>query len=260
MNSKLRRILVVGCALVMAALWVMPASAQMAEVKEKPPMYTYVGLWAIPRAQWADMEKSRAADQPILDKAIASGTLVAYGDDTNLVHQPDAPTHDDWWSSMSMAGVLNVLDQFYKAGTTSSPVLESATKHWDGIYVSRYYNWHAGSWKGVYTHGSYYKLKADAPDDAVAMLSKTLIVPLLEKMLADGTIHEYEVDTEAIHTEAPGAFWVFYIAANGEGLDKVNAALRDRMKTNPLGGPAFGSMVDFSAHRDYLNLTNAMYK
>ena len=260
MNRKLWRVFAGLCALAMAAVWAAPARAQMSEVKEKPPMYSYVGFWNIPRAQWAEMAKADAADQKILDKAIASGTIVGYGNDVNLVHQPDGSTHDDWWSAMSMAGLLNVLDQFYKSGSATSPVLESATKHWDNIFVSRYYNWHSGSWKDVYTHGSSYKLKADAPDDAVETLSKNLIVPLLEKMLADGTIHEYEVDTEAIHTEAPGTFWVFYIAANAEGLDKVNAALRETLKSNPLGGPAFGSMVDFTAHRDYLARTNATYK
>jgi hypothetical protein len=103
-------------------------------------------------------------------------------------------------------------------------------------------------------------LKADAPDNAVEMLSKNLIAPLLEKELAAGTIYEYEIDTEAIHTEAPGTFWIFYLAANAEGLDKVNAAIRDTLKANPLAGPAFGSMTDFSAHRDYLARTNATYK
>jgi len=260
MNNKMGRVFAVLCALALAAVWAVPAGAQMSEAKEKPPMYSYVGNWAIPRAQWAEMAKSSAADQKILDQAMASGTIVAYGNDVNLVHQADGDTHDDWWSAMSMAGLLNVLDQFYKSGGTTSPVLASATKHSDNIFVSRYYNWHAGSWKDVYTHGSSYKLKADAPDSAVDMLSKSLIVPLMEKMLADGTIHEYEVDTEAIHTEAPGTFWVFYIAANAEGLDKVNAALREALKANPLGGPAFGSMVDFTPHRDYLSRTNATYK
>ena len=260
MKGKLGRVFAGLCALAMAAVWAAPASAQMSEVKEKPPMYSYLGNWNIPRAQWAEMAKASAADQQILDKAIASGTIVAYGNDVNLVHQPDGDTHDDWWSAMSMAGVLNVLDQFYKSGGTTSPVLASATKHWDNLFVSRYYNWHAGSFKDVYTHGSSYKLKADAPDDAVEMLSKNLVVPLMEKMLADGTIHEYEIDTEAIHTEAPGTFWIFYITANAEGLDKVNAALRERLKANPLGGPAFNSMVDYSQHRDYLSRTNATYK
>ena len=236
------------------------ARGQAADVKEKPPMYSYVGNWNIPRAQWADMEKENASDRNTLDKALASGTIVGYGTDTNMVHQPDGPTHDAWWSAMSMAGLLNVLDQFYKSGSTTSPVFEKATKHWDNVYVSRFYNWHAGSWKDAYTHGASYRLKPDAPDDAVEKLSKNLFVPLLEKLLADGTIHEYEIDTEAIHTEAPGTFWIFYLAANAEALDKVNAALREAMKANPLGGPAFGSMVDFTPHRDILVRTTATYK
>jgi hypothetical protein len=159
-----------------------------------------------------------------------------------------------------MAGLLNVLDQFYKSGSTSSPVLESATKHSDSIFVSRYYNWHSGSWKDLYTHGSSYKLKPSAPDEAVETLSKNMIVPLLEKMLADGTIHEYEVDTLAIHTEAPGTFYIFYLAANAEALDKVQGALRETLKANPLNGPAFDSMTDYTGHRDFLARTNATYK
>ena len=112
MNRKLWRVFAGLCVLAMSAVWVLPACAQMSEVKEKPPMYSYVGFWNIPRAQWAEMAKNEAADQKILDKAIASGTIVGYGNDVNLVHQPDGATHDEWWSAMSMAGLLNVLDQY----------------------------------------------------------------------------------------------------------------------------------------------------
>jgi hypothetical protein len=248
------------CALALASLCAVPANAQTSEVKEKPPMYSYVANWNIPRAQWADVDKANAADAKILEKAVSSGTIVAFGDDTNLIHQPDGSTHDSWWSSMSMAGLLNVLDEMYKAGTPTTSVLASATKHWDNIYVSRYYNWHSGSMKGAYTHESSYRLKADAPDDAVESLSKNLIVPMMEKLLADGTIAEYEVDTEAIHTESPAAFSIIYISPTAEGLDKVNAALQERLKANPLGGTAFGSMIDYTVHRDELTRTNATYK
>lgn len=246
--------------LAVAAVSAVPAKAQSGEMKEKPPMYSYVGFWNVPRAHWADMEKADAADAKTLDQAMASGGIVAYGNDVNMIHDPDGATHDDWWSSMSVGGLLNVLDQFYKNGSSTSPVLETATKHWDNIFVSRHYNWHAGSWKDVYTHGSSYKLKEDAPDNAVDLLSEQMIVPLMEKMLADGTIHEYEVDTEAYHSQAPGTFWLFYIASNADSLDKVGAALRETLKANPLNGKAFGSMVDYSAHRDYLSRTNATYK
>ena len=248
------------CTLAMAALWVVPAGAQMAEVKEKPRMYSYVSFWNIPRAQWGAMEKADADDKPLLDKAVASGTLVAYGNDVNLVHQADGATHDEWWSSMSMAGLMNVLNQFYANGSATSSVLESATKHWDGIFVSRYYNWHAGSWQGLYGAGGQYKLKDSAPDNAVDIVSKGLLVPVFEKLLADGTIYEYEVDTEAIHTEAPGTFWIFYLAANADAIDKVNAAVRAASKADPLGIAGFSGMIDWNSHRDYLSRTNATYK
>ena len=259
MDKYLKRVFVVLCVLVMIAIYTAPAVAQT-EVKEKPPMYSYVGNWAIPRAQWGEMEKANTADQPIYEKAFKAGTIVAYGDDVTIVHQGDGQTHDEWWSAMSMAGLLNVLEQFYQSGSATSGVLSSATKHWDGIYVSRYYNWHPGSWKGVYTRVGIYKLKPDAPPDAVDTLSKTLFVPFLEKLLSDGTIHEYEIDTEAIHTDNPAIFSVVFIAANAEALDKVNAALAGLTKTNPLASPALGSVVDFSAHRDELVRTNATYK
>jgi hypothetical protein len=260
MNRRLWGVVAAICVLAMSAVCTAQTSAQAPEVKEKPPIYTYVGFWSIPRAQWAEMDKAAMADRAILEKAIAAGTIVGFGNDVNLVHQPEGMTHDDWWSSTSMAGMLNVLDQFYKSGNSVTPVLTSATKHADAIFVSRYYNWHPGSWKDIYTHGSSYKLKANAPEDAVETLAKNLVVPMLEKMLASGAIHEYEIDTEAIHTESPRTFWIFYLAANAEGLDKVNAAIQSTLKANPLGGSAFDSMVDFSEHRDYLARTNATYK
>jgi len=256
MNRKLGEVFAGLCVLAMSA----SAFAQGPEVKDKPPMYSYVSFWAYPRAQWGNVEKEHAADRKILDKDFSNGNVVGYGFDTSLVHQADGPTHDDWWSAMSMAGVLNVLDEFYKSGSTATPLLASATKHWDGIFMSRFYNWHPGSWKDAYTHGASFKLKPEASEDAVEKLSKNLFVPLLEKLLADGTIVEYEIDTEAVHTEAPGTFWIFFLSPNADGLDKYNAAVLEAMKTNPLAGPTFDNMVDFTAHRDYLARTSATYK
>lgn len=259
MNSKQWKGLAALCVIGLVATLAAPALAQM-DSKEKPPMYCYVGLWAIPRAQWADMDKSNAADVDVLQKALSAGSLVGYGFDTNLVHQPEGSTHDSWWCSMSMSGILGVLDTFYTNGGATTPVLASATKHWDDILVSRYYNWKSGSMKNGYSHGSLYKLKADAPDGAIDTLAKSVMVPMMEKMLANDTIAEYEIDTEAIHTDAPGSFLVFYLTPNAEGLDKMNAALRDSLKSNPLISPAFDSMIDFTGHRDYLDRTSATYK
>ena len=258
MKMRSTSIFAVVCAFAMMFVAAAPAQAQD-QPKEKPPMYSYVAFWDIPRAQWGEMEKAGASSQNILDKAMADGTIIGFGYDTNEVHQADGPTHDSWWSSMSMAGLLNVLDKFAKSASPS-PVLGTSTKHWDNIMVSRFYNWHSGSYKGAYTRVASYKLKPDAPNDALEMLSKTLFVPLFEKLISDGTVIEYEIDTEAIHTEDPSTFWIAFVTPNAEGMDKFDVALRQVQKTNPLGGPALGSMVDFTNHRDYLESSTGSYK
>ncbi|HUV69359.1 MAG TPA: hypothetical protein VMW15_06830 [Terracidiphilus sp.] len=260
MNKRLWCVFTGLCGLLMLATCATPSGAQTTEVKEKPPMYSYVANWQIPRAHWAEMEAFNAAHQAIMDKALADGTLVGYGNDENRVHQPDTETHDTWWSSMSMAGLMKVLDQQMASGNAAPSVLDTATKHWDSIYLSRYYNWKSGAYKGGYVHVSVYKVKADAPDDAVATLSKNLIVPLMEKMLADGAIVEYEVDEQAIHTSAPGTFVLVYVTPTAEGLDKVSAGLMAAVKAQPLAGPAFGSMTDDSGHRDELEKGDGVFK
>ena len=59
-------------AVVMAGACAAPAGAQMADVKEKPRMYTYEAFWSIPRARWAEMDKANPGSQKILDNAMAN--------------------------------------------------------------------------------------------------------------------------------------------------------------------------------------------
>lgn len=258
MNAILVRSLAAVClAAVVSASSV--ATAQTAEPK-KPPLYTYASSWAIPRAHWQDMDKSRAPTDKLLDQSVAAGTILGYGNQEVLVHQEDGVTHVGWWVANSLAGVLGALDEVHKAGGATSPALQSATKHSDEIYVSRFYGWHPGTVKGAYVHSAVYKLKADAPDNAVETLSKSLIVPLFEKLMADGTVVAWQVAEQSIHTADPQLFFVFYITPRAEGLDKLNAALNEAIGANALASPAFSSMVDFSLHRDTLSRGDATLK
>ena len=128
MTSK-RKIVAGLCALALTGVWSVGARAQ--EVKEKPPMFTYIANWEIPRAHWGEMAKSADTSKAVLEKALADGTLVGYGNDENMVHTPGEFTHDNWWSATSIAGLMKVLDQISAGGGSSSPALESSTKHWD---------------------------------------------------------------------------------------------------------------------------------
>lgn len=248
--------------LAVAALGLAAPAAMSADAKdkEKPPLYTFVAGWTLPRAQWADMEQAAAAAAKVGDKALAAGTITTFGSDTRLVHLPDTDTHDVWWSAHSLAGVLNALDEMFKSGVAMSPTLAAATAHSDVIFVSHHYNWKPGTLKNAYTHGAFYQFKNDAANDSLDVIAQSFIEPMFDKLVADGTLQGYEIDEEAIHTQNPDGFWLFYISPTAEGLDKVNAALGAAIKANPLVGPAFNRMADSSLHRDSLFRTNLTIK
>jgi hypothetical protein len=260
MNTKTWSVFTGLCGVAVFAMSAVPSGAQMTEVKEKPPMYSYVADWQIPAEHWGDVAKINAFDSTIFQAALSDGTLVGYGNDVNMVHTPDGESHDTWWSSNSLAGLLKVLDKLRGVDPSNSPHSLNPTKHWDMVLVSHYYNWKPGAYTGAYINVMMYQLKADAPDDAIGTLSKAVLVPAFEKLLADGTIVEYEIDTEAIHTDAPGMFAIVYDAATPEGVDTVRAAILGSEKENPLIGPAFDSYIDYSQHRDELLKGNGAYK
>ncbi|HXS78058.1 MAG TPA: hypothetical protein VN753_17910 [Terracidiphilus sp.] len=259
MTRNLRSVLVGLYGLAALTLCATPALAQAQEIKPKPPMYSYVANWQVARANWGDVDKMAAPVSAVLQKALDDGTLVAYGDDTTLVHTVDGATNDTWWSSMSMAGIVKVLEQARAATDPHSTALNSA-RHWDHLWVSRYYNWKPGSKKGAYTYASDYKLKETASNDDLDNLCQRLIVPMLEKLLADGHLIEYEIDTLAVHTEAPGEFSIVMIANSPEDLDTIRAGILASGKDHPLAIQAFGSATDSNGHRDELARTNAIFK
>jgi len=234
----------------------MACAQQTSEVKERPPVYIYSADWAIPRNKLDQMDERRAGDDKSLEAALASGKINGFGDDTTLIHTPNGYTHDRWFMATSMAGVLRMLDQLAK-GKDKVPVLMAATKHADSLLVSEFYNWHSGSVKNGYFRGVFYTLKADAPSTEMNLMNKILLAPKLEKLLADGSISAYVIATEAIHTASPTNFMLYYLAAEPEGLDKVNTAIKtyDSMQMS-----SYLVHVDVPAHRDGLWRSSATFK
>ena len=146
MNRSVCGVMVGVTALAVLGMTATLADAQTDEVKEKPRLYRYESYWAFPPAQWGDVDKNNATGkQKVLAPALADGTLLVYGDAENLVRPEGGFTHDNWWQANSWAGVTKVLDAFHKGGGSSSPLLVSSTQHWSQVYVSRFYNWKAGS-------------------------------------------------------------------------------------------------------------------
>ncbi len=260
MRQQTKWMLTSVCALALVG-WV-PATAnaqQKMEVKAKAPMYSYIANWEVPRDKFKDMEGQLGTNNGLMAKHVADGSLVGFGNDITLVHRDGESTHDTWWSSMSWGGLIKVLEDVKAAGAANAPVF-AASKHNDRIYAARYYNWRAGSFTNGFTRVAIYKLKPGAPQDAIDQVAKSFVVPMFEKLLADGAIYEYEIDEEAVHSGDPATFLIVYIGNGPEGLDKGSAALAESAKTSPFALTAFSSWVDSSAHRDGLYLTTGSYK
>jgi hypothetical protein len=213
------------------------ASAQTDAVKEKPPLVRYESYWAIPPAHWGDVDKDNAtSNQKALAPALADGTLVGYGDNENVVRSRGAFTHSNWWLADSTAGAMKVLDAFEKGVASSSSRINS-TQHWTQKYYTQFYNWKAGSWKGAYGKRWSFTLRRGIdPNDAMRALA-WFYVPLFESLLADGTIVEYDIDTEEVFgfsADSAGQVIMAYVTPTADGWIKVSKALKSAFEKSPL--------------------------
>jgi hypothetical protein len=214
------------------------AGAQTVEVKEKPRLYRYESYWTFPPAHWGDVDKDNAtSNQKALAPALADGTLVGYGDNENLVRSREAFTHSNWWQANSTEGMLKVLDAFEKGGASSSSRLINSTQHWTQKYYSQFYNWKAGSWKGAYGKRWAFMLRRGIdPNEAMRALA-SFYVPLFEKLLADGTIVEYEIDREEVFgysADSAGQVIMAFVAPTADGWTKVGNAFIAAYEKSPL--------------------------
>jgi hypothetical protein len=233
-----------------------PSLAQSA-AQEKAPVYTYVAQWAVPRGQWPDMTKADELDRPVLDKLVADGTLMGYGAYTNLIHQEGEPTHGTWFTAGSEGNLLKALEMIYaQPGLVNAPV-QAASKHWDQIFTSSIYNSKPGTSTGGYLTWSRWEVK---PGDMRSYneLTKKLLVPVLEKLLAEGSITSYGQLTEDYHTQKLGTIFEYFTVPDSASLDKANKALDDVFNNNPALGDAVRGLLERDGHRDFLTRVRFM--
>ena len=261
MPRKMLKVVVLTVALVASAAGSFSARAQGgADEKEKPPIYTYVAQWEVARPDWLAFEKYDAAQKPVFEKLIADGTIVGYGFFKMAAHSADGPNHGSWWTATSMANLMKVLSL-----VAAEPVpadiqkIEAASKHSDLVLISRHYAVNTGSFENGYLRVSTYRSKA-GQGEAMDKVISSYIIPFLDKLVADGALHSYSVDREAIHSGDPGEIDIAIVANNADGIDKFMAALEANGKANPTGGPAFGAATESSAHRDFLAVASGASK
>ena len=225
--------------------------------KDKPPIYTYVAEWDVPRAQWGDMVKLDEQDRPLLDKLVADGTIVGYGAYTNLIHQEGQPTHGTWFTAASEGNLLKALEAIYaQPGSIGAPV-EGASKHWDQILTGEIYNSKPGTTSGGYLTWARWEIKPGEMR-SYSELTKSLYVPLFEKLLAEGVITSYGLLRENYHQQKLGTIYEYVTLPSAASFDQLDKAFEQAFKDNPAAGDAVRALTDREGHQDFLTRVRFM--
>ena len=137
--------------------------------------------------------------------------------------------------------------------------MQAGSKHWDFLFISTIY----GA-KG-YTGSGYLRVVSaqlkPGKEEEFRTAYRQYILPVYEKLLADGAIVDYELDTEYVMGNAPGRFFSAVVTKDAEGLDKVRMAIADLYAKNPAVAEALTSLSEPNSRRDLLaHVTNMSRK
>ena len=233
------------------------AGALCASAQEKPAqiLYTYVAEWNVPRAQWAGMDKFSQNMTATLDKLVEDGTLKGYGSANPMVHTEDGPTHEDWLQATSVAGILRALDAIREADTTS-PVLSNA-RHFDIFLRSTIHANKPGTYEHAYLWVGTFAIKPGHVEDW-SQNFKTYMAPEFDKLIEDGTLAAYQLDTQLVHQGDPNTLDYAFVATHPDGIDKVQAMIRQVEGKNPAIGGSFSSWERDTGHSDAVALVTMM--
>ena len=235
--------------LVCAPAWAQGNSSQH-------PIFTYVSLWGVPRAQWGDMAKVNASDKADLDPQVANGTLIGYGMFENRVHSDNGYTHGSWFQANSLGSLLKGLEVPYSSGFVTAPVL-AASKHQDYLMISTIYGGTTVTNATGYLRVVSAEIQAGKMDD-FREIFRHYLAPVYEKLVSEGAIVAYQLDTEYNIENAPGRVFVVVTTRDGDAMDKVRMAVGELFEKNPALNGLLASATVPNSRNDLLARITAM--
>jgi hypothetical protein len=221
-----------------------PAAAQQGQ-----DYFTYVSEWAVPRAQWAAFEKEQDSGNALMQKMVADGTIVAWGNDEVRVHQEDGWTHENWMTATSRANLLKALEAEWTMATDTS--YTTVTKHIDLFLHTIAHGGKTASNAKGYIRVAFYQAKPGQEEAVEGLLMKE-IKPMFDAAINDGTLLMYNIDAEEIHTDAPGGYDLAMLFPDGAAMDKFYSNLMMAMQKDPAFFQVFDSVTISKDHRDTL--------
>jgi len=230
-------------------------------------------------AQFLDLVKTVGA--PVRDKLMADGVVLAWGVEVPLLRQPGGVTHLIWYSVADLAGVEKVdaamraqiakLDEEGMKGTATAKkgsatpgggvtsriqeVADMSKTHdyltRDLVFVTGSGNPPAGALPWV--RYNFVKVKPGKGGELRKTWEK-YNKPVLDKLVADGTVLAYGLAVEELRTDGDFTHYVWYATKDLAGMDKVRAAYtadRDKrsQEEQDVIAAEFAKLLDLDASR-----------
>lgn len=240
------------------------ASCSVTLQAAEPPMFTSVALFKVKPDKLGDfLAASGKVFNPVLDKLLASGTVLAYGMDVDMFHSAGEPNVVGWYvvaSRSSMQKTEEAMERAQMQNPAAMKIFLEASDinaHRD-LFLSRITGKVGRAPAGVkpYTQVSYFKANPGKGLDLNKGFEK-YFKPIYDKLVDDGVILAYEFADEAIHSQGMSSRWVILQVADLAALDKAEAAIAAaRAAMSPAERSIMLSAgreaIDDSAHRDHL--------
>ena len=241
---------VLVAAAAVALLFAVPgAFSQMDQAQ--PVVYTYVGQFQVPRANWAQYaEDTDKTFVPIAERMLADGTIVSYSTFETIIHTAEGYTHGSAWSSHTIAGLMRVLDEVRKNGPRPGQI--ASTKHEDLLMQTTMYQGKSASGTSGYLRVVCQNAKPDKPEGYAAALKKYLW-PTFEEQFKAGSVSYVGLDQQYVNTSAPSARCLVLTYPNVEGMDKWAAAINATLgKMSTADREAFFGSTVADSRRDFM--------
>jgi hypothetical protein len=247
------------------------ATATLLSAASMLPAQTYkqlvtVSEFRVPPSQVEAFVEKGKAFVPALDKLVDSGVILAYGIDTDLLHVPGS-NNVTFWTVVPNYEALSKAEEAIGAVEKKDPSLMPAliamsdpATHHDFIIRSREEGHRAvPAGSHPFTDIDAVRVKPGRMGDFSELFRK-YDKPVFDKLVADGVIYGYELDTEAVHTMEPGMTWTVVTMPDLGTKDKVDAAFTEAEKKIPdaerdLTEKIYNDIVVAGSHRDSLSVS-----
>jgi hypothetical protein len=265
------------CFLVVAFLFPALGSSQQASMAPQPLTFWYE--YSINPGKEADfMELVKTVGQPVRDKLMDDGVVLAWGLDVDLLRIPGGATHIIWYSVADLAGVEKVdaamrtqiakLDEeasksgMTKKGTKTAGVndrlreVADMSKTHDFLTRDLVFNVASGTAPAnllPWTRFAFVKVKPGKGPEFRRAWEK-YNKPVYDKLLADGVIVAYGLSIEEIRTEGDFTHFTWFATKDLADMEKVRTAFladRDRRSQEEQDAVTnlFSGLVDLDASR-----------